>query len=220
VNTTPTKPRMGRINLPVPMDVKSIAVKAAQRSGMDLETWATKALEEQAKKTLLGLAWNELVQRLYNELREKPLTNVRMDDTGELRKWSPWYQSTEGYVFGATVQDKLRQLGIETTFEWDDSIGLLRLRRIPLINPPPGFQILFGQLPQPTSKTVTVEIEGGPYDRAEFEIEQHADGIHQLVYSATGNYKLTSLSSNADQKWVAEYRFTERAVKKLESAPS
>lgn len=215
MSTDTNKPRMGRINLPVPMHLKSLAVKAAHESGMNLETWVAEALERQAKDTLLEKAWKRLIDQLYQELRVHPLAKVTERQFLELQRWSPWYQPAEGPGFGFRVQERLRNLGMETTFEWVEKPGdipFLLLRRIPLSNPPPGFQILFGQLPQPTSNTVTVQIKGGPYDRAKFEIAPFDDGIHQFVYSATGGYKLTSLSSNVDQKWEAEFEFVARAA--------
>lgn len=222
MSTDTAKPRMGRINLQVPMGVKSIAVRAAQKSGMNLETWATKALEEQGKATLCDLAWHELVQRLYEELRKQPLARVSMFDTGELRKWSPWYHSTEGPAFGDEVQRRLRNLGIDTTFEWrdeDNCTPYLWLRRIPMSYPNRAVQELFGELPLPSSTDLRrIILKNGEQTPAEFDVIRGRSvpcsvRVATIPAGAPGFYNLSlDQSTNTPEKAVSVYEFGDEST--------
>lgn len=217
MSTDTTKPRMGRINLPVPMELKSLAVKAAHESGMNLETWVAGALERQAKDTLLDHAWHRLTIRLYEELRQKPLAKVSILETGEVRKWGRGYHSTEGHAFGVEVQRRLRNIEMETTFEWldgDNDTPFLWLRRIPIRNPNTALQQLFGKLPLPSSTDLRrIILKNGEQTPAEFDVIRGPSvpcsvRVATIPSGAPGFYNLSlEKSTNTPEKAVSVYEF-------------
>jgi hypothetical protein len=147
-----------------------------------------------------------------------------MIETGEIRKWSPWYHSTEGPAFGEEVQRRLLQMGMDTTFEWrdeDNCTPYLWLRRIPMSNPNRAVQQLFGELPLPSCTDLRrVVLKNGTQTPAEFDVVQ-CQGIPMSVRMATipigshGWYNFDSEQSTRTAEGlvsVAVYQFGEEEL--------
>lgn len=118
MSTDTTNPRMGRINLPVPMELKSLAVKAAHESGMNLETWVAKALQRQAKETLMNNAWRGMIDRIRLDIEAAGASRVSIGQlvaAGLGDEDSPYSSVSQ---FADEIQMQMMKLGIIVSSTW------------------------------------------------------------------------------------------------------